>query len=408
MSTRRIAYLSSEYPAISHTFIFREIQAVRKEGYEVVTATINPSRHVDRMTADEQQEVQDTLCIKSTPVLRVVAIHLGLLLRAPGRYFAMLGYTWRLWRTHPMSTKTTIGYFAEAAILLDWMRRQGVSHVHVHFANPAASVAMVAACTGEISFSLSVHGPDIFYNVDTGLLAEKLRHARFVRCITHFCRSQVQRLLPHGHWGKCAIVRCGVDLEKYAVRPQPGNSVTEILCVGRLVSAKGQHVLLLAAKRLQERNVPFHLTFVGGGPDQKSLEALASELGLGSCVEFAGVVGQDQIHAYYDKADIFVLPSFAEGLPVVLMESMAKGILSVSTRITGIPEMMHHGENSLLTAASDWEGLAECLQEAIERPEYREELAARGRQIVEADYDIRKNCAKMASLFQQYLDGGES
>ncbi|MBM3289884.1 MAG: glycosyltransferase family 4 protein, partial [Candidatus Hydrogenedentes bacterium] len=256
------------------------------------------------------------------------------------------------------------------------------------------------AASGLIEFSLSMHGPDEFYNINQDLIAEKVRKAVFVRCISFYCRGQVERVAKQRDWEKLRIVRCGIDVSKYAPRPAPNNAAAEILCVGRLTPAKGQHVLLKACRALKDRGLAFRLTLVGAGPDRASLEALAASLGIAGDVTFTGPVGQNEIHQYYDKADIFALPSFAEGLPVVLMEAMGKGIPCVATAVAGIPELVRDGKNGLVAAASDVEGLADRLQKLIEDPVFRRTLGQAARDIVEQEYDVKHNCEAMARLFR--------
>jgi len=294
-----------------------------------------------------------------------------------------------------------LAYFAEAGVLVKWMQENSLDHVHVHFANPAATVAMIGAEYGTVSFSVSVHGPDVFYNVDTALLAEKVIRAKGVRCISHYCRSQLMRLIPHGLWSKLDIVRCGIDGERFAPRPDPCNKIPEILCVGRLVPAKGQHILLSACGILRKRGLDFHLTFVGDGDDRNSLESLAVELEIPGKVTFTGAVGQDQVASYYDRADLFAIASFAEGVPVVLMEAMAKEIASLSTRITGIPELINHGQNGILTTPSDTCDLADNLQRLLEDRHMRETLGKNGRKQVLEKYDLSANCREMADFFKK-------
>lgn len=404
MQTGTIAYLSSEYPAISHTFIFREVQALRGQGFTVKTASILKPRNVAIMTPEEQADAKDTLCIKDCGFARLAAAHTALKMTAFFSYMRMFAYALSLWSNGPMPLVKAMAYFAEAGVLVHWMRREGIRHVHVHFANPAATVALIGASSGLIAFSLSVHGPDEFYNINQDLIPEKVRKSVFARCISFYCRSQLERVTEYNDWDKFHIVRCGIDLAQYSVRPDPNNAVAEILCVGRLVPAKGQHLLIKACHALKERGVKFHVTLVGAGPDRESLDALAAALDIKDHVTFTGPVGQGEIHAYYDKADIFALPSFAEGLPVVLMEAMGKGIPCVTTAITGIPELVIDGVNGLLVPASDWEGLADRLQRLIEDPALRKKLGAAARQVVERDYDVQRNCAGMAKVFRQYLN----
>jgi len=396
----KIAYLSSEYPGISHTFILREILALRKSGIEVEAASIRKPAHLAAMTSMEQEEAAGAFYIKSAGIRRFARAHGSLLRRSPGGFLRMAGRTLSLMLRGLSRPLKGAAYLAEAVVLEEWMRERGIEHVHVHFANPAATVALVASACGEVSFSVSVHGPDVFYNVDGNVLAEKVKRASFVRCISHYCRSQLMRLVPYEFWTRLHIVRCGVDPTVFLPRPLPANETPEILCVGRLTPSKGQHVLLEACALLESRGVPFHLTLVGGGEDEDSVESLAEKLGLGRKVEFTGPVGQEKVHECYDRADVFVLPSFAEGVPVVLMEAMAKEIPCVATRITGIPELIEDGADGILVPPSDEDALARALEGLLADASLREKLGKRGREKVLNRYNLDDNCRLMGDLLR--------
>ena len=406
MIPQKIAYLASEYPGISHTFILREIQTLREQGLTVETASIRQPTSLEKMPAAERHEVEQSLYIKSTPLLQVIAMHWLLLRTRPASYLKMLLTTWRVYWGGARNLVKAVGYLAEAGILLDWMHRKQLRHLHVHFANPAATVAMLAATYETVEYSLSIHGPDVFYNVDKNLMPQKIAGARFVRCISHYCLSQVLRLVPSSLWDRCQVVRCGIDPLVFNPRPDPVNAIPELLCLGRLVAAKGQHILLQACGLLKQRGVAFHLTLVGDGEDRLSLQAQVQHLTLESEVEFVGAVGSDQVHRFYDRADLFVLASFAEGVPVVLMEAMAKEVTSVSTRITGIPELIEDGRDGVLVAPANALELAEKLQQLIADPDLRQHLGAAGRVRVINDYDLKKNSQVLGNLFKS-LDVSE-
>lgn len=399
----KLAYLSSEYPGISHTFIFREIKTLRELGLQVLTASIRRPSHIEKMTSEEQQDSKNTVYIKSSSFLQIIKSHRSLIKKSFKNYLSMLVRSVLFTVKAPHSYVKGVGYFIEAGVLLSWMHKNNLSHLHVHFANPAATVAMIASCFGTISFSMSVHGPDIFYNVDTALLAEKVKRAKRVRCISNYCRSQLMRIMPHNMWEKLDIVRCGVDPDKFSPICEPDNKILQILCVGRLVPAKGQHILLSACGLLKERGLEFSLVFVGDGEDRLSLEALCQELGINNHVTFTGAIGQDQVVSYYDRADIFALVSFAEGVPVVLMEAMAKQIVCVSTNITGIPELIENLETGILVQPSDVEGLAHALETLLGDKELRVRLGRQGRKKVIEDYSLSANCRTMADFFYNFM-----
>jgi colanic acid/amylovoran biosynthesis glycosyltransferase len=399
MNTGSIAYLCSEYPAVSHTFIHREIESLRRAGMTVHTATIRRPVNVEVMTKAEQEEAERTLKVLSQPVTEIVNAHLHCIRKDPRGYLRMAAEAARLLFSGPKSPVKAAAYFVEAGILIEWLHRLGVTHVHEHFANPTAIVAMLMRSYGGIDYSTSIHGPDIFYSVDSSLLAEKIGKASFVRCISHYCQSQIMRISEAGEWNKLHIVRCGVDPSLFTARPEPGNELPEILCVGRLVPAKGQHILLQACRLLREQGLEFRLTFIGDGPDRKSLEEFVNKNGLGENVKFTGALGQEQVRNHYEHADLFVLASFAEGVPVVLMEAMAKEIPVISTRITGIPELIEHGEDGLLARPGDAEDLAGKIRLLLEDRELRLKLGKAGRRKVAEQYDQHRNNADMLNLF---------
>lgn len=399
MNSRTIAYLCSEYPAISHTFIFREIESLRQAGMTVHTASIRKPSNVGVMTPAEQEEARKTLMVLSRPLASVIVAHLDCLVKNPAGYLKMAAAALRLTMKGPKDPVKAAAYFVEAGVLLQWLRRLGITHVHEHFANPTAIVAMLMKRYGGVSYSVSVHGPDIFYTVDSALLPEKIREAAFVRCISHYCRSQIMRISEPSTWDKHHIVRCGVDPELYAVRPEPANQVVNLLCVGRLVPAKGQHVLIDACIRLKKEGHRFMLTIVGEGPDKVSLEQAASSGGLNGAVTFTGVLGQDKVRECYDRADLFILASFAEGVPVVLMEAMAKEIPVISTRITGIPELIEHEKDGLLATPGDVDDLADQIRRLLVDPDLRRQFGKAGREKVISRYNLHKNNLEMVTLF---------
>jgi colanic acid/amylovoran biosynthesis glycosyltransferase len=400
----RMAYLTSEYPAISHTFILREIDALRRADVDIQTISIRKPSDATDFPDAERQEISSTHYVQSGSHVAATFRSLVPLLRHPWATLKMLRAAFGLYRSHSgVGAAKFASYIAEAALLTERLERAGIKHVHVHFANPAATVAYLAACSGRIEFSLSVHGSDIFYDVSANFLREKFSKAVFVRCISDFCRSQVLRLMDPRDWPKAFVVRLGIDFDEYAPRPHPNNEVPQLLCVGRLVAAKGHHVLLLACAELAKQGLAAEVTFVGDGPDRKSLESLAQSLGLGSRATFAGSVNRDRVHAYYDQTDLFVLPSFAEGLPVVLMEAMAKKIPVVSTRITGIPELIDSGSNGLLVSASSVGELAGAISLMLSEPEKAAAFADRGLDTVRGVYNLAATCDKLVAEFRSRL-----
>jgi colanic acid/amylovoran biosynthesis glycosyltransferase len=272
----------------------------------------------------------------------------------------------------------------------------------VHFATPASTVGLIASRLSDISLSITVHGPDEFYDVSEYQLPAKIDGSSFLCAISNFARSQLMKLSPVSQWDKFEVTPLGVDTEIFKPVVKSNYSKPfQILCVGRLTPAKGQHILLNAAELVVQRGGDLILRFVGDGPDRASLERFALRHNLVGKVRFEGSVNQDRIRHFYEQADIFVLPSFAEGVPVVLMEAMSMGIPCISTRISGIPELIRDGVDGLLVSPSDPEELAAAIERLMSTPSLRKTLGETGRKRVQVSYQLDTNIQRLASVFRR-------
>jgi colanic acid/amylovoran biosynthesis glycosyltransferase len=402
---KRVAYLANPYPAISHTFIYREIQSLRQNGLEVFPVSVDRSADLSKMTAEEQCEADGVKFLKDITLLPAVLASFRVFVRSPVGFMKMTLMALGLCRRGPKSIVKAFGYLAETILFLDWIEEKDIDHIHEHFANPTAFIAMLANRYNDWEYSISVHGPDVFYQVDETMLVQKIMRARFVRCISHYCRSQLWRLVPVGMWSKFHIVHCGVDPEVFKTVDRRENSVSEILCVGRLTSAKGQHILLDAARIVKERGLRFRLVFIGEGEDRRSLEEQVRKLDLQEDVLLTGALGQNRVMDYYRKADLFVLPSFAEGVPVVLMEAMALQIPVISTRITGIPELIEHEKTGLLVTPGNSVELADAIVRIFENESLGSRLGAEARKAVLDGFNQNENNQYLRRLFEKYGEG---
>lgn len=405
MAMVRLAYLVSQYPAVSHTFILREVARLRALGFGIEVASINdPDRAAGRLTAEERAEAATTFYVKRAGARGALRAHLRVAAAHPAAYARGLGAALRLGGTDARRLVYALLYFVEAVMIGAWMRDRGLRHLHVHFATPASTVGLIAARTFGITLSITVHGPDEFYDAPGYRLAEKIAGAAFICCIGAYARSQLMKLSPWEQWGKFELAPLGVDPAVFAPRPfRPDPAPFEILCVGRLVPAKGQHILVAAVDRLVRDGRDVRLRLVGDGPDRAGLERDVAARGLGGRVVFEGAVNQDRIRELYARADAFALASFAEGIPVVLMEAMAMEIPCVATFITGIPELIRPGVDGLLVAPSDDVGLAGALASLMDDPALRRRLGAAGRQRVLDRYDLQRNTERLAEIFRRRL-----
>lgn len=401
----RMAYLVSQYPRISESFILREVIALRELGFDIEVASINaPDREPKDLTEEEREESGRALYVKKSSICKILAAHSRTAASSPAQYGRALGFAFSLGGWEPKQILKSFFYFVEAVMIADWMRQNTLSHLHAHFATPASTVAMIAAQLGHATLSITVHGPDEFYDVSRYQLAKKIEVCQFLCTIGKFARSQLMKLSPVAQWGKFEVTPLGVSPLNFCARPPHNrNGCFEILCVGRLVPSKGQHVLIQAVDRLVKQGHDVKLRLVGDGPDRPSLQEMIHDLGLADRVSLEGAVNQDRIQKFYQQADVFVLPSFAEGIPVVLMEAMAIEVPCVTTRITGIPELIRDGIDGLLVTPSDDEELAAAITRMIHDPELCRQLGQAGRRRVLSRYDLRTNVGHLADVFRRRL-----
>lgn len=402
----RIAYLVGR-PGLSQTFIAREVEGLRALGVEVHELSIRRAPAADLLSDEDRAADARTWSVLPLRPAALLVAHLGALLRRPRRYLQTLRLAMTLSARGVRSDLWHLFYFAEAIVVWRLLRQRGIAHVHVHFANVAAAVALLAAHYGErdsCSWSFTMHGPTEFDDVVGYALAEKVRRASFVVCIGDYCRSQLMKLVDPAAWGKLEIVHCGLDPSSYPLieRPDRNGHPTEVLCVGRLVPDKGQSILLDAVAELDRRGAQVALTLVGEGPDRATLDARAQALGIEDRVRLVGAVSQDRMVERYAAADIFCLPSFAEGVPVVLMEAMATGLPVVTTRITGVPELVQDEVSGALVAPGRSDALADALQRLTDDPSLRARWGAAGRERVASAYDIAASVRRLHALFADH------
>jgi colanic acid/amylovoran biosynthesis glycosyltransferase len=383
--TLRVAYLTSRYPSISHTFIHREIVGLRALGAEAHTFTVRPTQASDALTTEDRAEQADTAALLPPgPLAGARAALLAIRHPIAALDLVRTAVTGR----RPRSVRRA-AYAVEALVLSAHLRSRHIEHVHAHFANVASDVAALAAQFGRrtghpLRWTFTMHGPTEFGHLDWFGVAWKVEQADGVLCISDFCRSQLMALVPASHWDKLRVVHCGVPAERFSVPERAGTSgVLRIVCVGRLVPEKAQRLLVEATAELRSRGVDASLVLVGDGPDRADLESSVHDHGIAPHVRFTGAVGQDEILSHYRDADVFCLPSFGEGVPVVLMEAMATGLPVVTTRIAGIPELVEHGVSGHVLPP----GRVDVLAALATDPNARRTMGAAGRAKVLAEFE---------------------
>lgn len=410
----RCAYLVSRYPYVSHTFVLREVHALRARGAEVHTATVRRTPAEDLPSEVERAEARITHALLPTPARQFARTHRRAWRRGRRAYARTLLDALRDAMGGPRTLLWQAFYFAEAVLLWEWMDELGLRQVHAHHANVASDVAMLAQrLAGRLSgehrpWSFTLHGPTELADVSGHNLQRKAERADAVICISFYARAQVMGLLAPVHWPKLQLVRCGVEPEAFASRDRAEPSASfSVLTVARLEPRKGVAVLLDALERLRADGLDIRLTIAGDGPDRVALEAVVARRGLEAAVTMLGTVDQETVRRLCREADAFCLPSLAEGVPVVLMEGMAAGLPVIATRIAGIPELVEHEETGLLVAPGSAEELAAALARLESDGALRRSLGEAGRERVRADYDVANSAERLERIFTRLARAGD-
>lgn len=401
MASLRVGYLTGEFPRPTDTWIQREIAALRHEGFIIDTFSV---RRPDTEIVSESQADhagRTTYLFDSVKSLALVVAHAKLALRGPSAYLKTMALAWRTKRPGIKGGGYQLAYWAEAGLLAAHLRRRQVQHLHNHLGDSSCTVAMLAAPLAGIGYSFTLHGPGIFWEPYTWRIDEKIARARFVACISYFCRSQAAVFAPE-HMDKLQIVHCGVTEIVEPDSPPPlatGQSHQRLLFVARLAELKGVRDLLHAVAGLRNEFPEISLTIAGDGPSRSRFEALTQQLGLDDVVTFTGYVSPQTVTNELAAADVLVLPSYAEGVPVTLMEAMALGRPVVATQVGGVSELVEDEVNGLIVRPGDVDGLARALGRLLSDPQLGHNLGRNGAEKVRREFNTWVEARRLGQLF---------
>jgi len=390
----RIAYLTNQYPATSHTFIRREITALEARGHTILRYSIRQS--LDPLEDQEDiSELSKTRQLLAHGPARTLWQASRVALTSPLQSVRTAFEAFRYSARSVRGLSVHLAYLVEALVIADWCRRDKVAHLHVHFGtNPATVAALVSTLTG-IPFSFTVHGPEEFDRAEVHSLGAKMAACCFVAAVSSYGRSQLMRWAAPQDLHKIHVVHCGLDGPYFDAPATVAGDAPDLLCVARLSEQKGLPVLLKAAAMLRDQGVDFTLTIVGDGPLRGPIEAEVRRLDMGNQVRLAGWMGQPQVREQIRLSRVMVLPSFAEGLPVVLMESMALRRPVITTYIAGIPELVTP-DNGWLIPAGDPLALCAAMKAAIEADTAKiKRMGERARKRVMSRHDARVSAGLM-------------
>jgi len=396
----RIAYLINQYPKVSHSFIRREIQALERLGFDIIRISVRgwDAELVDPDDLTERDRTHYVLRDGIAPLLLAFA---SMALRRPVRLLRALAMAWRMSRRAERPLPIHLAYVAEACRIEPWLRKAGARHVHAHFGTNSAEIAMLVQILGGPAWSFTAHGTETFDNPALIGLTEKTRRCAFVVAVSSYGRAQIFRAAEPSHWDKVKLIGCGFDPSFLNAPVTSGTPSRRLVCVARLSPEKGHTMLLEAARRLAGQGVQFELVLAGDGELRGEIETLIARYGLTGKIRITGWITGEQVREEILAARALVLPSFAEGLPVVLMEAMALRRPTIATFVGGIPELVIPGENGWLVPAGDAEALAQALRTCLDAsPETLARMGEAAHKRVTVQHDVDVEAKKLGELFR--------
>ncbi len=405
----KLAYLVNTYPLPSHTFIRREIQALERQGWQIRRFAMRSGR-AQLVDPADLQEDDATHHVLKAGGFSLIKGALSFAIKHPAAALSALRRAMRCGKSGAGDAPATGGrikhliYWLEAAEVARLCKAEGLRHIHAHFGTNSATIAMLAAQMGGISFSFTTHGPEEFDAPRAYSLDEKTRRAAFSVAISSFGRSQLFRWADYADWPRIEVVRCGVNPDTYpAALPLP-EGPPHLIAIGRLVEQKGFPLLVEAMAQTAADLPDLHLTVLGDGPFRPLLEAQIARLGQQDRITLTGWLDEAGVRHHVGAAQALILPSFAEGLPLVLMEALASGRPAIACATTGVPELID-AETGWLVPAGDADMLAEAIRRFAATPRAQiQSMGLAGRDRVLTRHDINIEAAKLAALFAKQVE----
>ena len=400
-----LAYVMTHYPRVALSFISGEIDEIEALGGTIHPIAMNLPDRADLLSEDARARRAKTYYLKRG-WLGLLGTFAGTALRHPIGIAKLLGTAITSSRGSIPITVRRLSHLVQAASVAKVCANRNIPHLHAQFGQAPATIAWFATeilnCGNRPlrTWSFTIHGFHDFVEDTVSRLDLKAGSAAFVVCISDFTRSQLLRLLHPSLWPRAKVIRCGIDLDAFALRaPRQPSAAPKLVSVGRLSSEKGQVVLLEACKMLIDRGQNFELTFVGSGPLESLLREEIARLGMQDNVRLTGELAPEEVRKELETADLFCLTSFAEGLPISIMEAMAMGVPVVSTAISGIPELVVDGQTGRAVPPANVEALADAIADLLSDGDKGEQMVAVARQRVESQHERHRNVNELYALF---------
>ncbi|WP_122072812.1 glycosyltransferase family 4 protein [Pseudophaeobacter sp. EL27] len=396
----KIAYVLNSYPQPSHSFIRREVQALERQGIAVLRLAMRPGSS-PLVDPGDQAEASKTEYVLQMGMLTLLLGLLRQALGAPRGFLQGLSLAMRLGRVSQVGVLRHLIYLAEASYVVARCKAEGVDHIHAHFGTNATAVALLAQALGGPGYSFTTHGPEEFDAPASLSLGEKINRARFAVAISSFGKSQLSRWADFGAWDQLKVVHCGIEPAKFADPAPLPEGPLRLAAIGRFVEQKGQMVLVRAMAEVVQSRPEVQLVLIGDGEMRADLEAAIAAAGLQGNVTLTGWLSEAGVRAELAASHALVMPSFAEGLPMVVMEAMAAARPVLATFIAGTPELVLPGETGWLVPAGDAGILAEAIVELTQvSPECLAAMGALARERVLERHDSDIEAGRLADLFR--------
>ncbi|WP_018015418.1 glycosyltransferase family 4 protein [Teredinibacter turnerae] len=404
----KIAYLAPELPALSATFVYNEILELEEQGVDVQYFSVHRPASI---ATDHKLEAmrENTRYLYAQSKLTALLANISVLLQKPVAYVSVLGMLLADIVRLGVVTRTAIGQvmrFFYGAYLAKLLCKQKVQHLHIHFAHVPTDIGMYACKLAGIPYSVTSHANDLF---ERGwLIKQKVERSAFFGSISAYNIKHIESLGAPSD--RLVITRCGVDDRIFPPIDKTHHiAANTIGGIGRLVEKKGFDTLIKAVAVLKQRDYPVTLKLAGGGPLEQELKQLAIARDLEEEVKFLGPLAHSEVPAYLSELDAFVLPCKTDsngdmdGIPVVLMEAMLSGLPVITTRLSGIPELVVDGYSGLLIEPEDEMALANAIQQLLGDAELQARLVKDGAAHVADEFSLRTNVQRLMALFEKAI-----
>lgn len=396
----KVVYLVNRYPHASHTFIRSEIEALEALELQIERITINDGDGTIVDSRDQREYELTRLALKDD-YLRLASCTLATLASRPRRFLAAARTAWRIGRRSAPGMLRHAGYLMEACRLLAWTSKHQVDHVHAHFGTNPAAIALLCRRLGGPAYSFTVHGTETFDTPDFLGLREKTEHAAFCAAVSWHGRAMLMRWTPPESWSKLRIVRCFPDPSVFSDVDDSSLAARRFACVARMSAEKGIFTLFDAVAVLAREGLEFEVTIIGGGALFEDAKARIADLGITRHVRLVGWGASQEVKRTILASRALVHPSYAEGLPVAIMEALALGRPVIGTYVGGVPELVRPGREGWLVPAGSVDDLADAMRSALEAsPEDLARMGRSGRERLEQLHGPRLEVAKLDGEFR--------